>query len=194
VLENNPEQLTAFREGEPDVLRALYIEHVHGIGAILRAGFTVSSGAGPKRVPGIRSLFEVEELCQEVFERAFKPSARRRYDGIRPFRSYLFAIAKNLRIDQLRRGRLQIVSTTADLGCAPIAEQMMARKQLKDLVQAFVRSLATQDERWYKLRYRDGLGQMDAALVLGIGRTTGRALDASIRRRLVAFLSRHGYP
>src|SRR5574341_691980 len=86
--------LDAFRRGDRAALAAVYEHYVAGVSAILRHGFAFSSGGARTRFHGYRSQFELEDILQEVFSRAFSERARLAWDGLTPYESYLAGIAR----------------------------------------------------------------------------------------------------
>ena len=45
---------------------------------------------------GYKKAWQLESAVQDVFLKAFRDTARLAYDGQRPFKGYLFTIARNL--------------------------------------------------------------------------------------------------
>lgn len=81
----------------------MVVAAIHGVAAPIRLGAGLPEG-------------DLEVLVQNTFVRAFSPSARAAYDGLRPFGSYLVTIARNLLIDEARaRNRERRVETVADI-------------------------------------------------------------------------------
>lgn len=104
-LTEDPERLKRFRNGDPAMLGLVYSAYAPVLGRILTSGLTVSVDRHAYRFSGVSSPFELDDVVQETFMRAFGETARMAYDGERPFRHYLVAIAKNLLIDRFRRAR-----------------------------------------------------------------------------------------
>jgi len=102
VFQENRELLKRFREGDRSALLAVYNHYVDDVFKLVRYGFLLG-GSPPSRVSGIQELEAQSDIVQEVFTRAFSPSARLSYDGLRPYRPFLLRIAKNLRVDQVRK-------------------------------------------------------------------------------------------
>ena len=113
-MHGEPKLLVAFRAGEPDAMREVYVRNVEMVDTLVRRGFT-TPGPPPLRVPGI--LDETRrDLVQQVFLHAFRTSARLAYDGLRPYAPYLLRIAKNVCIDRYRRTKRERLHTQAELG------------------------------------------------------------------------------
>src|SRR6185503_20472226 len=70
---------------------------------LLRRGFVVHRSVQPSITFALTKPFELENAVQEVFARAFEERTRLAYDGLRPYRDFLFGIAKHVALDELRR-------------------------------------------------------------------------------------------
>ena len=108
LLSSDRVLLDGFRAGKPDALRAVYLHYRPRVMALLRGGFSFRSGNEWMRFRGYRGDFEIEQAMHETMARAFLPQARLAYDGIRPFSDYLFAIARNYVLNELRRTDLAV--------------------------------------------------------------------------------------
>ena len=194
-LVEDPRRLARFREGDRDVLAAVYQRHFDHVARTLRAGFHVRTPNGIVLVPAMDSQFDVECGCQEVFLRAFSDSARRAYDGVRPLRTYLKQIARNWRIDRFRsQGRWEPMSQVPEPDISvPNAESDLCRQELRALIKAFVGGLPERDRHYYEARYHDGQNQTNAAAVQGMTRIQGRRIESRIKRELLTFLRLHGH-
>src|SRR5260370_32678632 len=102
LLIERRELLDRFKRGERRALEEVYRHYAPELAAFLQRGFTFSSGGRPLRFSGYAQPFDLDNALQETFLRAFKESARVGYDGLHPYKSYLFAIARNLVLDEFR--------------------------------------------------------------------------------------------
>ena len=193
--------LTGFRAGRPDALTWVYREHAPELARRLRTGFTFESGGHAHRFGGYTGAFELQDALQETFRLAFEAGARERYDGLRPYAPYLFAIARNVVLRGFR-AREVLFPTTGEMALATEAvpttspavtpELDLQRAQTRRLVEVFLASLAAKDRRLLTLRFVEGRPQREAAEALGIGRQRLRGREDDLRARLVAHLRAHG--
>jgi RNA polymerase sigma factor (sigma-70 family) len=194
--------LRGFREGRQAALREVYRLHADDVARQLRHGFSFTADGRTHRFVGYGSAFELHDVLHETFARAFDPGARARYDGIRPYGPYLKAIARNIvlrgfrarevlfpSIDDDVESRGSVASTAANMASP---EQLVAREQIRELVQAFLRSLAPDDRQLLRLRFIEGRSQRDVALELGLGRQQVRGREDKLRKQLVRYLQRRG--
>lgn len=194
--------LDGFRRGDRGALERVYRAHVQDVVRVFRLGFV----SGEARVPGIRDVDRCMELAQSVFVRAFSEPGRKGYDGVRPYGPYLARIAKNLRIDALRKeGReIPLVSAVGEDG--PDLEDRLLppepaepevelhRQRLAEVTQAF---LADQDEElrtFVRLRFEQDASQYEVLEAMGITRRRVRTLEKRALEGLRAFLAARGLP
>ena len=135
-----------------------------------------------------------------MFARAFQERARQQYDGLRPYRPYLLTIAKNLRVDQLRRqGReLLLLDDCAapdidalierDLPMPDLIEHDFERQQLQRATRDFVAIQDEETQRFVAMRYEQELSQADVARELGITRRRARTLESRVQSGLARHL------
>jgi RNA polymerase sigma factor (sigma-70 family) len=123
----------------------------------------------------LRSHHDIEDVAQESFLRAFR--AGMEYDVRQP-KSFLFRIAKNVAISQLRSKSRQITDSleeqaAGDLLCSEwtLEEDMIARERLGAQCEA-VAALPPQCRRVYMLRKVHGMSHKEIALQLGISQKT----------------------
>lgn len=186
--------LERFRAGDRAVLGRVYEHYADEVARVLRTGFPVRTGEGTVQIPGLTSAFDVECGVQEVFLRAFSDGARQAYDGVRPYRSYLFRIARNWRIDRFRRHHREIVlEEVPEPDDEATFEGEFVDRELSALVERFVETLDGRERWYYDARYRRGLSQTDAAAEQGLTRIQGRRLEARIKRNLLRFLRARGH-
>lgn len=114
---------------------------------------------------------EVQDLRQDVYVRVYESAARSR--PVTP-KAFLFATARNLMIDRLRRERIVPIDFTEDLEALNVyideispERRLGAREELQRLVQAFdALSDKCRDVMW--LRRVEGLSQRATAARLGM--------------------------
>lgn len=195
LLVNDRTLLSQFRAGQPDALRAIYHHYASRVVGQLRSGFHFTSRGRPLRFAGYHQPYDLENAVQEVFLRAFAPRARLAYDGLRPFGEYLLAITRNHVLNGLRRKEVLFVEEEegADPGAPPEAEELLQHREVDRLLATFTAGLAARDRAYYRVRFDEGLAQVDAAKALGMHRIVARRLEARIKLALLDHMKTHGY-
>lgn len=189
-FEENPELLGPFREGRRDVLERLYRLQIRGVERYVHS---LSRAAGTRELvqPGA-----LADLLQDVFIRAFSPSARAGYDGVRRYTPYLAAIARNCFVDALRaRGRevlkspddlrldLDEVGSEPDPPCDP---------QVRALLSTYIDELPPPLAGVYEQRFVLGRSQDEASEALGLSRRQLRTGEEHLRSGLRRAIQRAG--
>lgn len=198
VFERDRALLDRFRGGERDALEVVYRQHAGEVWSMLRSGF--ASGNGP-RVLGISEASALRDAVQDVFVRAFAESARLAYDGLRPYRPYLLRIARNVRIDQLRRsGREVLMADPASDGATePPVEQpadaadRLHWEQQHAATRAHVATLDAERQRYVELRFVQELSQQQVAERMSLTRRRARTLESDVLDGLRRALQRQGF-
>jgi len=135
-----------------------------------------------------------EAMAEDVFQQAWVQVAERisRYDPGRPFAPWLFTVARNLALDQLRRQRPQSLEET-DEPAAPPRDDPHARAvagQRSSRLAAAVAGLAALDREGLSLRFEGELELPQLAATLGVPLPTAKArlyrALARLRERLLA--------
>src|SRR4051812_28203726 len=108
LFDQHPDLLLAFREGRRQALELVYRAYVRSVERYLRALGRLGTRA--ETMPAAT----VADLVQEVFIRAFSVEARRAYDGLRDYGTYLATIARNCFIDLLRARSREVLLAPAD--------------------------------------------------------------------------------
>ncbi len=186
LLVDDRELLRGFRTGDPEALLRVYDHYAPQVGAYFFAR-------------GIEDACDLDDLLQETFMRAFAESARRRYDGRRPFRNYLLTIAHNCMIDGGRRKRPTAVEPhELENRCDPSdrraePEQLARRGELQRLVAGFLTRLSSDDRELVRLRFEEGMSQSQAGARLGLSRQQVRTRERRLRSDLQAVLGPTGY-
>lgn len=200
TLEGDRSLLTRFRDGEQGALAEVFKMYVDDVTRTLRAGVRLRIDGAPTRLPGVASDFELENLIQETFVRAFAPAARLAYDGIRPYGAYLGTIARNLLVDRARKARRDSkrlvhiddveARTASDV---PDPSLVLEEGQLRAVLRDFKGSLDDEGRRLFEVRYERSLGLRDAARELGLGLFKVRRMDVRLRQDLLTTLRAAGF-
>lgn len=98
----NPELLNDFRKGKKRTLELVYQAYFGDVTRMVRFGFAIDS---QRSVDGVSHPGEQAELVQEIFTHAFGESSRQQYDSRNPYSAHLFAIAKSVMADHVRKVR-----------------------------------------------------------------------------------------
>jgi RNA polymerase sigma-70 factor (ECF subfamily) len=192
VFRGQPELLEAFRRGDPRALERVYRAHVRGLDAYLR---TLARAAGS---PELSQPSAIADALQEVFVRAFSPSARMSFEPDRPFSPYLRAIARNLFVDLLRsRGRE--AGEVEDLLPESAAAAEPDRDGVGDprvsaVLLAYIGALPDGLRDVYEQRFVLGHSQEDARTALGVSRRQLRTAEERLKRGLRKALVHAGIP
>jgi RNA polymerase sigma-70 factor (ECF subfamily) len=135
-----------------------------------------------------------ETVAEDVFQQTWLQVAERisRYDRARPFGPWLFAVARNLALDHLRRRRPESLDDVdeprAEGGEDPLAHAV-ARQQGARLADA-VAGLAPLDREVLSLRFEEDLALPQLAQTLQVPVPTAKArlyrALARLRERLLA--------
>lgn len=182
--------LRAFRDGDPVALHRVYLDHARGLERRLRAGLV----RGDVRIPPLSDA-DVRDVLQEVFIRAFSVASRKRYDGLRPFETWLRTIARNLLIDRARRKGLPRAEAEAldfvaddDAG----AEQNLLDAELRAATATYLASLDPQPREFVALRFEQERSQEEVARTMNLTRRRIRTLEKQVHAGLRAFLEARG--
>lgn len=151
----------------------------------------------------VRNSSQAEDLAQEVFLKAFR--ALESFDQRRKFSSWLFKIAHNASIDQLRRRQLDtvpletrdqdqpdLVAVLADPG----VETPSSRVEQRDLALAIEGAMASLKPPYREvviLRYQEGLAYEEIAEVTDLPLGTVKTHLFRARKAMVAHLEARGW-
>lgn len=194
IFRGKPELLGRFRDGQRDALEEVYRAYVDKVGQIFRFGFKVPGAA--VNVTGLaRRPSDVADAVQEVFAKSFGESARRAFDGKRDYGPYLFAIARNLLVDILRKSGHEIpvgpmASEAFESTAVAGDDEPYADDATMAIVRGYLAGLEGDLKRVHTARYVDGLSQRVAADHLGMSRQNLRTIEGRLRDGLRAELAR----
>jgi len=115
----------------------------------------------------LRSRSAAEDVTAQAFERAFRKA--KSYDpGKGGPRAWLFGIARNAALDELRRGKrvATLVAEPVDAAAAPdeAAERALERAAVRDALAG----LPPRDRELIGLKFHAGLDNAEIAAVLGV--------------------------
>ena len=214
-LEEDRPLLDAFRRGERDALDRVYRTYAEEIASILVHGFAFSSAGRSARFHGLTSRFDIEDLLQEVFTRAFTERARLGYDGLRPYGGYLAGIAKAAVIDRLRsharwQRRFLLDDGSADAALphdaghasdplegdiAPTGDPSrdLENAELAALLAEIQASLAPEEAEVFRLRFREGKSLTEVERETGRSPSRVKTLERKLRQRLLDRIWAAGY-
>jgi RNA polymerase sigma-70 factor (ECF subfamily) len=187
VFAGRPDLLARFRAGERAALEEVYWAYVDRVESIVTHGFAKATGASPA---------DVADVVHDTFARAFSDEARRRFDGVRDYAPFLWAIARHALGEFWRRaGRDQPVPDIEALvelaqDAAPEVETIDA--PLARAVEDYLAGLPAELSAVHREVYVRGLSQRQAAETLGISRQSLRTLEKRLRKGLASALKRGG--
>jgi RNA polymerase sigma-70 factor, ECF subfamily len=220
LLTERRELLDRFKRGERRALEEVYRHYAPEVATFLSRGFTFSSGGRALRFGGYAQPFDLDNALQETFMRAFKESARVGYDGLHPYKSYLYAIARNLVLDEFRNREVAMspfidqldsggaapdatardgeeaapASTVSDGPSAGVsAEQEFLRHELGRLYAGFVARLDERDRTFFRHRFEEQQTQVEAGVASGLSHMQARTLEKKLRRAFLEFMQTNGY-
>jgi RNA polymerase sigma factor (sigma-70 family) len=210
LLVGNRALLERFRLGERAALEEVYRHYAPQLALFLARGFTFHSQARELYFRGFKEPFDLDNAIQETFTRAFSHDARQSYDGLNPYKNYLFAIARNWVISELRRKDfvLAVDGREQELGGAETegereaiglgegsgsAESDFLARELGELYDHFLKELDDRDRVFFRARFEEQRGQVDAGQVAGLSHMQARTLEKKLRKRFLAFLKNRGY-
>jgi RNA polymerase sigma-70 factor, ECF subfamily len=143
---------------------------------------------------------QAEELAQDTFIKAYRNLAA--FDTTRRLSSWLFRIAHNVAIDELRRARPVVVpldpaddnpGRPATEPASPAQPDPVERKALGRAIEAAMAALRPDFRAAIVLRYEEGLSFADVGHVLGIPEATARSHVHRARRELSERLAAAGW-
>lgn len=133
---------------------------------------------------GERSV--ADDLVQDTLERAWARHGQWRADG--ELRTWLFAIMHNLRMDQLRKPRLECVPLDEDVAEVPVRASQSDRMELADLAAALAQ-LPEEQRAVLLLVTLEDMRYADVASTLGIAVGTVMSRLSRGRERLRQILA-----
>ena len=172
-----PDVIDRARNGDRAAFAELYDTHVDSVYRYL--------------LYRVREPSDAEDLCSEVFTRAFANIHRYRWQG-KSFLAWLYTIARNAVTDRRRRER-----PTVDLDDAfgvaeegPTAHDRAVRGEQVDALRGAVKHLTSEQQEVLVLRFVENMSSRQVAKVLGKNEGAIRALQfralGRLRKLLIA--------
>jgi RNA polymerase sigma factor (sigma-70 family) len=130
----------------------------------------------------LRDRFAAEDVTAAAFERAYRK--RRAYDpGRGTRRAWLFAIARNAALDELRRRRRHAELATEPPDPAELPEQAAEIGVRRAALRSAMAELSARERELIGLKFFAGLGNAEIAQVLGVSETNaGTRLHRTIEK------------
>lgn len=201
------ERLRRFRRADPDVLAEIYRTYRMDLARCLSAGFTFRADDRWFRFHGVTAPFDLDDLIQETFVRAFSESSRTTYDGVRPFGAWLTVIARNLVVDRWRRAerdarlvtelRAQDASGFDGLGekSAAVAEpeRRLEHAELQAVYQRFVDGLPSELKVVWQLRFEERSPRNVVSNTTGLSSMQLRWRERKLQKAFIEFFAECGF-
>ncbi len=217
-FKKNPGFLERFREGDLKALEAVYRAFERPLKSFVLRGFAFRSEGRQLYFAGLGDAHDLEDIIQETFRRAFGVKARQAYDGIRPYKNYLFTIARNAVITDLTTRRRQIPVGEALMRDAPSddlspleswvvsqrvalnenleghdTESQVENLEIYGLIMGFLEALTREEEQFFRFRFLAQCSQENTARRMGWNRARVRKLEAKLRRAFLCHVRGSGY-
>ena len=140
---------------------------------------------------------DLDDLVQETFARLLRAHAT---TPIANAKAFLFATARNLALDRLRRRQIISLEPLAEIAESSVLDdrlsvfESLGRQQELELLTQAIQSLPERCRQVLTLRKIYGLSQKEIAAQLGIAEHTVEVQVNNGVRRCAGFLARHGLP
>lgn len=189
--------LDGYRVGDMQALERVFRAYGPLVMHVLQGG---ARGGGNRLF--IEDEVEQDDVAQEVFIRLFSESTRKRYDGIHPFSSLVYRVARCTLIDHLRKRSRLKEDLHEDLEenvlsrwvpGEPLPDESVLTREEQQAAAQLWECLDPEEQRVAAVRYEQGLSQRDAAEVLGLTRQNIRTLETRVRRKMEEFVARIGW-
>lgn len=214
---NDPEFLDAFREGKAAALDRVYRIYKRPLRNFILRGFAFRSEGRQMYFSGLYSEADLEDILHETFRRAFGERARQAYDGVRPYKNYLFTIARNAVITDLTLRQRHVPVGEALTRDAPHEEMSALESWVRSrratlekehsldsdervesleiyaLLSGFIEHLDAEEAELFQVRFLEMCSQERTAQLLGWNRAKVRKLEARLRKAFLTHARGSGY-
>lgn len=216
LLVENRSLLESFRRGDRAALGVVFDHYASDVANMLQSGFSFSMGTRSCRFMGFRRQFDVDDMLHEVFLRAFSERARTGYDGLRPYKQYLLAIARNVVVDSFRSKQAtfeQYVMAQPEISEEIAAEPSensaellegtvgasgdpgrdVEHAELAGLLTEFRASLQPDENAVFRLRFQEAKSLADVERLAGLSPSVVKTMERKLRERLLHLIWSAGY-
>lgn len=214
---DDPAFLDRFRAGQASALDRVYRAYYRPLRSFILRGFAFQSEGRSLYFAGAMQDSDVEDVLQETFRRAFGDRARASFDGVRPYKNYLFTIARNAVITDVTHRSRQIPVGEALMRDAPgddltplqawvfarqnlpspdqrpVSDERVEGLEVYGLIMGFVEGLDEESQRFFEVRFLGQRSQENSARAMGWNRARVRKEEARLRRDFLAHASGSGY-
>ncbi|MBI4820114.1 MAG: sigma-70 family RNA polymerase sigma factor [Deltaproteobacteria bacterium] len=216
-FKDDPTFLSRYREGVAEALDRVYRAYARPLRHFVVKGFAFKSDGRDLYFRGVSAEYDLEDIIQETFRRAFGLKARESYDGVRPFKNYLFTIARNAVINDILLKARHIpvgdafhrdtpfdesatsetwamnhriaAHTKVEAECGTRVENL----EICGLIGAFVGALDREQAQFFQLRFLGLCSQEDTARRMGWKRSRVRKVEARLRASFLCHIQGTGY-
>lgn len=209
--------LEQFRAGNAAALEKVYKAFLQPLKNFVLRGFAFKSDGRDLYFRGLWTEHDLDDIVQETFRRAFGFKARQSYDGVRPYKNYLFTIARNAVINDLMLKNRQIPVgealtrdapadelapleswvlnhwTQLEAGSVPASEERVENLEIYGLIAAFLEALPADERRFFNVRFLAHCSQETTARSMGWNRARVRKLETRLRRAFLCHVQGTGY-
>jgi RNA polymerase sigma-70 factor (ECF subfamily) len=127
--------------------------------------------------------FEAEDITSETFVRAWARTSTIRTQTLK---AYLFAIARNIFLEERRKGKRQVVLTEGYPDPAPKPDEVVESRLELQRVRVILQALPEVDRAAFVLRVQHELPYAEIARVLGLSLTATKVKVHRVRKKLLA--------
>lgn len=209
--------LERFRRGDEEALARVYRIYQRPLRNFILRGFAFKSEGRQLYFGGLYAEHDLEDIIQETFRRAFGQKARNSYDGVRPYKNYLFTIARNAVITDMSSRRRQIPVGEALMRDAPsddlspleswvlsqraalgeeadsTSDERVENLEIYGLLMGFLEALTEEERSFFRYRFLAQCSQENTARRMGWNRARVRKLEARLRRSFLCHVNGSGY-
>ena len=127
--------------------------------------------------------FEAEDITSETFVRAWTRNSTIRTETLK---AYLFAIARNVFLEERRKRKREVVLTEGYRDPAPEPDEIVGSRLELQRVRVILQALPEIDRAAFVLRVQHELPYAEIARVLGLSLTATKVKVHRVRKKLLA--------
>lgn len=182
---DSPALLPPFVRGERPVLERVYRHYVRGVFAMACRSLNTHTSSE-------NMASDAGDIVSETFLRAFADTARKAYDGLRPYRPYLMTIGRNVLRKLAMSGRRQVRLDDNDepYTLDEHTKEPYEHPTIIAATEQFIGTLSEPERSVHRLRYEQGEGQEETAKQLRLSRQQVRTIETKLRNMLRLHLER----